>query len=76
MAGIVAAKMRKQKGDKENFKHNVRVSDNFLIHTNRVFIDECNITLAYNFGQKASRDLGYVSKVSFVYDILLLCVES
>ena len=34
---------------------------------NRVFINEFNLALAYNFGQKASYDLGHVAKMSYIY---------
>ena len=37
----------------------------------RVFINEWNEALAYNFGQMASYDLWHVAKVSYIYDILI-----
>ena len=42
----------------------------------RVFINECNEALDYNFGQMASHDLGHVAKVSYIYDILIFNFEN
>ena len=38
----------------------------------RVFDNERNEALVYNFGQKDAYEAGHVTNVSYVYDILIL----